>query len=218
LTPLAAGSFAKYDGTSATSVDAPAGDWSTTGTQTLYTQYDVSDLPTDLQCVAGGIPSVTGIGVLDAVTSASPDAQDSNSAFSSYSPGENSIYAKAPGGAGGGWQSDIHDYQGIIYPLLSPASITAFNSGGLKIYTGHYRDGNTQYSVTTKIPKVRVELSCQIEPDPTPADTAKAAANSPKTGATEVIAFVTGSSLIFVGYEATRMFRKNKTKKATSAK
>ncbi len=236
-TPLPAGTY-KYNTQNVQAEAGVDGNWTSTGTTSKYMFFSLS-LPSgidqNVKCTDGSSPLIDTIGHQSEIIAANPDSpSDQNKAWASHSVSEDgTIYAIKPGGAGGGSgsSSDIGTSGGSS-TFLNPMSLSTFfagySSGGEQIIMKgvmlHVRQDGTEYSVTTVKPKFYLGITCDIGAttfvpgDTNSIDTAKADANSPKTGASEVIAFVAGASLIFVGYEATRMFKKRKLKSSTSVK
>jgi hypothetical protein len=226
LTPLPAGT-SKVDnfGDAKVSTDNAANaDWTTTGTEKKVMLW-TANVPANLvsaQCADGsGAPKVTKIGVGYEITAAEPNVfNDGNYAYA-FVFGTTGQYAFTPGGGGGGEQSDVGT-KGGFGSFATPFDLSSFNNSGIGTHMTHDRDGNVSYSVTTKMMAAYIGLSCNIEDgtggstDTGSIDDAKEKANTPKTGALEVVAFVTGAALVFVAYEATRMFKKRSNSKAST--
>lgn len=217
VTPLPAGDLENSDDTLVQTVSVPDDDWTSTGTQTLFAQYDVSDINTNLKCVDSGLsPMITQISYGGTVKAANPNIpNDDDYAFFERTP-KNGIYQPAPSQGGGGSDSDLDSYlKGPL--LLNPVSLLDFNTGGLKAYTVHKRGTQTNYSVTTTKPQIVVTLSCAVE-DGVGVIGKIDKEKAPKTGPEEVVAFVTGAALVFVIYEVTKTIKKNKAAKKSSSK
>lgn len=207
-----------------------SGDFSTTGTQSRITAWNVS-VPTNLTCLDGsGQPNILKYGVRRTVLSASPDIADDQNyavawyALSSADSAVGTIYEG--GGAGGASESDIGTGGGFTQ-LTTPLSIAQFNSGdpsggSLIAVGGHYRDGTIEYAITSQIPELSVTLSCEVDDGTGSGGSVNtlgggaggSSAKSPKTGIEDAIFFVLGGILVAGIYEGYRLIKKRKLKNA----
>jgi hypothetical protein len=167
------------------------------------------------------------------VIAANPDTKaDQNEGWSTYNNFDNgTIYAIESGGSGGGSTSGTElgtsaGSSSFLTPMSLSSFFTGYSSQGgqvevIKGVAVHSRQGDVDYSVTTSKPTFFLNMSCDIGttsyvPGGTESiDDAKEKANTPATGAVEVIAFVTGAALVFVLYEATRLYKKKSASKAS---
>lgn len=225
--PMPAGDY-DYYGSTYSSDTVPDGNWSTNGTASKYLFYSLS-LPsyvtTNTKCIDGSNPLVNQIGASSNTISASPDDPgDGNYGGAWFSNlNDSTIYSLSPGGAGGGSGDTDLGAKGGFATFATPMSLLAFMSGyssgsdtirplGVSMHT---RDGSIGYSITTTPPSFSIKLSCDIEDGTevsgsvSPSSTNSA--NSPKTGAGEVLLGTFVVALLassFVIYKAIEKHRK----------